>query len=63
MTDDPVPPLTDEQWMHWQKLVSDEHNRQTAEIERLRAAISDIAKATDFGMYWTARKIARETVR
>ena len=30
-------PLTDEQWLHWQKLVSDEHDRQSAEIERLHA--------------------------
>jgi hypothetical protein len=32
-------PLTDEQWMYWQKLVGDEHDRQAAEIERLRGHI------------------------
>lgn len=51
-------PLTDEQWMYWQKLVSDEHDRKAAEIERLRGIIADIAKATDCGMYFTARAAA-----
>lgn len=37
MPNDAVPPVTDEQWMHWQKLVSDEHGRQEAEIAFLRS--------------------------
>lgn len=32
--------------------------KQAAEIERLRAVIADIAKATDCGMYFTARREA-----
>jgi hypothetical protein len=39
MPNDTTRPLTDEQWMHWQKLVSDEHDRQVAENDRLRALI------------------------
>lgn len=29
-------PLTDGDWIYWQKLVSDEHDRQTVENDRLR---------------------------
>jgi hypothetical protein len=37
-------PLTDEQWMYWQKLVSDEHDTQAAEIERLRSWLREIGR-------------------
>lgn len=40
MPNDAVPPVTYEQWMRWQKLVSDEHGMQEAEINRLRAALA-----------------------
>lgn len=32
------------------------------EIERLRGALAEIAKATDAGAYFTARRIAAETI-
>lgn len=36
--------------------------RLRAEVERLRAGLAEIAKATDAGAYFTARRIAAETI-
>lgn len=33
---DSTRPATEEDWVYWQKLVSDEHDRQVAENDRLR---------------------------
>ena len=55
-------PSSREEWRHWQKLVSDEIDRQASEIERLRAGLAEIVKATDCGAYYTARRIAAEVI-
>lgn len=37
---DSTRPATEEDWVYWQKLVSDEHDHQTTEIRRLRASLA-----------------------
>jgi len=37
-------------------------NEAAREIERLRAGLAEIVKATDCGAYYTARRIAAEVI-
>lgn len=35
-------PDTREEWLHWQRLVSEEHDRNVAKIERLRRGLNEV---------------------
>lgn len=41
------PPLTTAEWLYWQRLVSVEHDRQAAEIERLRTENAKMLRALE----------------
>ena len=51
-----------EQWRSFPDPDDDAPREAADEIERLRGALAEIAKATDAGAYFTARRIAAETI-
>lgn len=55
-------PLTDKDWLYWQKLVSDEHDRQDAEIKLLRRALDKITRRYPAGTVADMRRLAAEAL-
>lgn len=50
---DPRTTITPEMWEHFQQLSKEHHNRQQAEIERLRRAVAFARSVIKSGEPWT----------